>query len=449
MSAPTKKTVAYAAGALLLAVALYFWLRPAAATGPDPVLVRPTRGEFVVRVVSTGELEAKNSVRVTGPGRLRAARIYSVKIEDIVPEGTVVTQGDFIASLDRSEIAERIRNEELDVEESRTSFVQTQLDTALDLRKARDAVAKAAFAAQRRRLDLDQSAYEAPAVIEQAGLELKAAHMDQEQAELALELALIRARTQMRERAANLADDEADLDFLQSVADEFTIYAPQNGMVIYTREKGRRLGKGATVGTREAVVATLPDLRRMLSRTYVNEVDIRRVRPGQHVEVGLDAFPDRPLTGRVTQVANIGEPHPSSDAKVFEVEIVIDQVDSLLRPAMTTSNAIVVERLPDVLSLPLEALHSQGDSLTFVYLRRGAQLVRRQIRTGQTNANAVVISEGLTADDQVYLSLPPLGDDAPPLEALPAAPALRLGQRASPSSLGSSSPAAAGPTAGR
>ena len=45
----------------------------------------------------------------------------------------------------------------------------------------------------------------------------------------------------------------------------------------------------------------------MLSKTYINEVDVRRVRPGQIVEIGLDAFPDKKLTGKVIRVANVGE----------------------------------------------------------------------------------------------------------------------------------------------
>jgi HlyD family secretion protein len=59
----------------------------------------------------------------------------------------------------------------------------------------------------------------------------------------------------------------------------------------------------------------------MISVTYVNEIDISKVRPGQKVTLGIDAFPEKQLEGEVIAVANIGQALPRSDAKVFEVRI--------------------------------------------------------------------------------------------------------------------------------
>src|SRR5690606_12070834 len=111
------------------------------------------------------------------------------------------------------------------------------------------------------------------------------------------------------------------------------------------------------------IVATLPDLSKMLSKTYVNEVDIRKVKPGQEVEIGFDAFPDKKLKGKVAKVANVGEQRPNSDAKVFEVEIEVFGTDPLLKPGMTTSNKIITKTIENALYIPLECLHSQYDSI--------------------------------------------------------------------------------------
>ena len=67
----------------------------------------------------------------------------------------------------------------------------------------------------------------------------------------------------------------------------------------------------------------------MISKTYVNEIDVSKVKAGQKVEIIVDAFPERSYTGTVTSVANIGEQLPNADAKVFEVLIkVMDQIRS-------------------------------------------------------------------------------------------------------------------------
>jgi HlyD family secretion protein len=115
----------------------------------------------------------------------------------------------------------------------------------------------------------------------------------------------------------------------------------------------------------------------------------------------------------VVSVANVGEQKPNSDAKVFEVNIEVFEADTTLRPAMTTSNDIVADVITDALYVPLESLHSQGDSISFVYLRRGMDISRQQVKAGKANANEIVITEGLEEGDQVYLSIPQQGKDRP------------------------------------
>ena len=165
------------------------------------------------------------------------------------------------------------------------------------------------------------------------------------------------------------------------------------------------------------VVATLPDLRKMISRTYVNEVDIRSVRAGQSVSIGLDAFPDKKLTGRIIDVANVGEQRPNSDAKVFMVNIEINESDTTLRPSMTTSNRILAEKVEDVLFIPLECLHNQGDSLTYVIRKDGLSFRRQQVEIGKTNANDAIVLQGVDEGDQLYLSIPQ-GVESSPLTLL-------------------------------
>lgn len=155
-------------------------------------------------------------------------------------------------------------------------------------------------------------------------------------------------------------------------------------------------------------MATLPDLTTMQSITYVNEVDIRRVKVGQKVELGMDAFPDKKYTGEVTKVANVGQQRPNSDAKVFEVVIEVNESDPVLRPSMTSSNSIIADQLNEVMYVPLEAVNVENDSINYVYLRNG---VKQEVLLGMTNANDVVIEKGLNEGDYVYLNTPNWGEN--------------------------------------
>jgi HlyD family secretion protein len=74
---------------------------------------------------------------------------------------------------------------------------------------------------------------------------------------------------------------------------------PKSGMVIYHREwNGSRRTVGSSISPWDLTVATLPDLSSMMSRTYVNEIDVSKVKAGQDVRIGVDAFPERQYTGR-------------------------------------------------------------------------------------------------------------------------------------------------------
>ncbi len=148
----------------------------------------------------------------------------------------------------------------------------------------------------------------------------------------------------------------------------------------------------------------------MNSNTYVNEVDIRRISEGQKVEIGLDAFPDKKLTGRVTKVANVGEQRPNSDAKVFQVTVEIDAIDDNLRPGMTTSNKIITNVIENAIFVPLEALHVFQDSVTYVFKKEGMSYQKQEVFVGETNANHAQINLGLSSGQSVYLSIPESSD---------------------------------------
>jgi HlyD family secretion protein len=190
---------------------------------------------------------------------------------------------------------------------------------------------------------------------------------------------------------------------MTNVLKKFDVRAPASGMVIYKRDwDGTKRTAGTEINPWDLAVATLPDLSTMISMTYVNEIDISKIKPQQQVRVGVDAFPDKRFTGVVTEVANVGQQLPNTDAKVFEVKIELNENDTVLRPSMTTSNEIVTQVLDSVLFVPLEAVHA-NDSLTFVYTRSGEKQI---VVLGESNENHIIVEQGLHRGDKIYLSLP-------------------------------------------
>ncbi len=402
-----KKKLIIGAGVLLAVIVSIWFLTRGGADEFGEILVEAKKGTFKVEITTTGELEAENSVKILGPSGLRAARLWQVKIDHIVDEGTVVGKGDYIARLDQSELGDNIQNRQNELQQSLSKYTQTKLDTALELRAARDELVNLKYAVEEKDIILSQSQFEPPATIKQAEIDLEKAKRGYDQARENYLLKSQKAVAQMQEAAAELAEDQNKLDFLEELRQGFTILAPEPGMLVYSRDwDGAKKGIGSSIQAYDPVVATLPDLSSMISKTFVNEVDIRSISRGQNVDVGLDAFPEKKLTGKVTNVANIGEQKPNSDSKVFQVSILINESDTTLRPAMTSSNSIIAEVIPDVVFVPLECLHSQGDSITYVVKRDGLSYIKQEVVVGKTNANEAILEDGITEGDKLYLSIP-------------------------------------------
>jgi RND family efflux transporter MFP subunit len=374
----------------------------------DNVLIATVKkGDFKVTVTTSGELRATKFVKITGPANAQAANQWNMKIQTLVPEGTVVKVGDVVAELDRTAIGTRMTELGTSLQKAQAQYEQADLDSTLNLSKAREDIKLMELAVEEKRLAREQAQYEAPTMKRQAEIDYEKAQRAFEQAKKDYVTKVSQARAKMREVAAERDRFQNQIRLVQEVMLGFTIKAPAMGMVIYEKEwNGKKRTSGSQIWAGDPTVATLPDLSQMESQTYVNEIDIRKIAVGQVVELSLDSDPSKRYTGKITNVANVGEQRPNTDAKVFEVKVVLTESDTTLRPGMTTSNRIETARLPNVLYIPIEAV-STDSGITVAYTRDGSRTTKQEIETGTMSDDEVVVLRGLDEGDRVMLTPPP------------------------------------------
>ncbi len=390
---------------VVIVISLIVYSAASESDGSLKLTTKVVKGDFEIIVNVTGELKAEKSVEIKAPAKLRSRnlRIRTIKIQNLVPEGTVVDSGDWVATLDRSEADNTLKDILDALEKDQSAYTKSKLDTTIQLRQLRDDLINLRFNMEEQGIALEQSQYEPPATIRQAQINLDKAKRAFEQASENYFLKEQQAKADMTTVKINLDRQERKRDEMVIVLENFDIYAPASGMVIYKKDwNGQKRTVGSEINTWDLTVATLPDLATLVSITYVNEIDISKIKVGQEVRVGVDAFPDKLFTGSVITVANIGEQLPNTDAKVFEVLIRLNASDPVLRPSMTTSNQIVISTLPDVMYIPIEALHA-NDSISFVYATNHS---RQIVIPGKSNENSIVIEQGLSEGDLVYLNIP-------------------------------------------
>ena len=104
---------------IVVVSSLLWWFVSSKSDTVSSLIVTPKKGAFRVSVTVTGELRAKTSTDIMGPQGMQAVGIYQMKIANLVPEGTTVKPGDFVAEIDKTEISGKIREAQLAIQKSR------------------------------------------------------------------------------------------------------------------------------------------------------------------------------------------------------------------------------------------------------------------------------------------------------------------------------------------
>ncbi|WP_438973009.1 efflux RND transporter periplasmic adaptor subunit [Polaribacter sp.] len=364
------------------------------------------KGTFISEVITSGEAQSTSLKKINGPENLRKFKLRDIKIQDLVPEGSIVKVGDYVARLDPTGVNEQIIDARINLENALSKYTQQQLDTTLTLKEERNAIKDLSFNMEQTRLELKQSIYEPPATTKKLEINLEKSERDLRERKENYKIKKRQANAKMVEVGNEVSKIKKKLNNLLELLKSFTIYSDGNGMITYFKNwDGSKKKVGSTISPWNPTVASLPDLTKMESKTYANEVDIRKIKKGLPVKVGFDAFPDIEIPGIVTDVANVGENKRGSDIKVFQVMIKLNETNENIRPGMTTSNKIETFQKKNVLSIPLECIFS-SDTITYVFQKKGFSIIKKEVKIGNSNNDAIIIQEGLSENDIVYLNKP-------------------------------------------
>jgi len=159
-----------------------------------------------------------------------------------------------------------------------------------------------------------------------------------------------------------------------------------------------------------AAIAELPDATTLRISARVDETERGRLAPKQTVTVQLNAIPDRQFTGHIERIGAIASMDFSSGWPItrnFTLEIVLDQTDPRFKPGISGQVTVVVDRVPDALTIPAQALFQKsGQNVAYVW--QGSQFEERDIEVGRRSGDKIMIARGVHAGEQVALKDPTL-----------------------------------------
>jgi HlyD family secretion protein len=372
-----------------------------------------TRGEFVSWLQLRAEVKAARALTLRAPMESGELRIVS-----LLPTGSVVAAGDTVAEFDASTIARTVDEKRTEVNGLAADIEKAQAEAATREAESVTAETTARFEVERTRLDY--SGRDVLSRVEAEQLRLKVLDAEQKLLEAAAKLASVRAESRATLAATLQKRDKArrDLERAQTQLTSLRLMAPAPGSLtvmlnMRTQQPWQPFKPGDQVWP-GAEIGTLPDASSLYVVARLDEVERGRLTVGQSATVRAEALPDRELKARVQTISRLakadftgGFPPPRN----FDLTATLDEADARLRPGLTVTLRISVDRLRDAVTVPADAVFERGGE-EVVYVMVSGRPRERRITVDRRSDARVVVRRGVTPGEQVALVDPTVEENA-------------------------------------
>jgi HlyD family secretion protein len=448
-------------GGIIALLALSSFLIASYAQGNLPWLDRrPMRERYRVREAFRTDLAPV----LNAPGRLESAKrtVIRCQLENIaglttggastmltvLPEGTHVKHGDVLATFDKSNYEEMLRQQEITVEQAKASRLQASLNVEiaqLAVSEYRDGIVEetlkgmeGSLALARSNLSLaadhlnwtakmNEKGYLSVAAIVsekfsvsqmQFAVDKQLWAMDlfqrftQPKTEKTLERQVTSAQTTLANEELRLQRQLDRLKALTKQVEYCTVRAPHDGVLYYYKNPNSRgrnqvvIEEGMSVRQRQELFY-LPDLSEVEVQMALNESVVNRVRIGMKTKIRFEALPDLELDGEVVTISQFpaAPGRDGEDFRYFLSRVKIDKSDPGLTPGMSTRIDVLLSGRRNVVAVPLQAIQSVGGK-KFCYVVHEEGLERRLVELGQDTTALVEIKAGVKEGELVVLNPP-------------------------------------------
>lgn len=360
------------------------------------------QGTFFIDIYEEGEIEAINSINISSPNI--PWRFGNLKISNIVTDGTEVKKGDTLITFDPSEVRKAILDYEDRLIVSNAELEKMLAQHELEMEELNADLEVTRISHEITRMQLESAAHESDIKRREIKLNLDKADISLDRAKEQIDNRRKIQVEEVKQKRLSIRQDEERLEEAYRTLDKLYVIAPSPGIAIISRNwsTDNKFQLGDQCWSSQQLIQ-LPDLSTLKAKVNINEVDIAQVTKGLKVQVRPDAFSDSTFTGYVATVANLAQNKDNnSNIKVFPVEIIINEFNKDLLPGLTVSCRIIVDEIPDVKYVPLEALHVTGDK-SFVFKKTVGGYDKVEVQTGRSNSDYVIIESGLGKHDRVAL----------------------------------------------
>jgi multidrug efflux pump subunit AcrA (membrane-fusion protein) len=366
--------------------------------------LRVSEQPFVITMLAEGELQAVESTSITPPAGNRNPRT----IAWLAPNYGAVKQGDLVARFDVSDAERGALESGIDLTKVDLQVLskERELERLLaELGGEMDIIEIEKIMAQQFTVE-DTLAYSRFEIIDATRdrelLDYRVDHLENKR-----ETYSDRQNAEIDVLDAVRATHESENQQHQRLLDHSEVRAPHDGFIVYEKNWwGLQVDVGTTVFPGNKI-ASIPNLDKMEAVLKVQETEAVGLARGQQVDLVIDAYPDRPLTGSVTGISATAQPiEQDNPVKYFTVTVGLDQADpDWITPGAQVKAKIHISQINDAIAIPNQALFREQDQDWVLILNRNG-FDRRKVTLGTRGANRSQITGGLKTGDEIALYLP-------------------------------------------
>jgi multidrug efflux pump subunit AcrA (membrane-fusion protein) len=398
MKADRKQKALAALAALALSSAGLYALVHSAKKTPVLPTFQVKRGEFLDVIQFRGELKAMKSQTIIAP-----ANAGDLQILKITPDGTQVKEGDVVVQFDPTQTQQNLAQYQSTLKSSQAEIEQIRAQGRLTVEQDTTALVKARYNLAVAKLDASKSEVVSKIEGEEANLKVADAEQALRQAETQLksDQSVDLSAIDSKKQASKKADYDAERARKSLAA--MTLNAPASGTISLLK-----IWHNGSETIFKAGERAWPDASSLRVTARVDETERGRLAVSQPVTVLLDAIADRQFTGKVECIGTIassdfsaGWPFPRN----FDIEIALDQSDPRLKPGMTVQATVIVDRIPDAITISAQASFVKSGQ-TVVYLWNGSAFEEHPIQIERRSRDRILVASGLREGDLVSLKDP-------------------------------------------
>lgn len=367
------------------------------------------KGDFLVMVRARGELRARHSVQITAPVNVPELRIVWVA----APSGEV-KEGEVVVRFDPSSARQQLQEKDASLKQAQASLDQAIAQARITSEADQRDLASARYTVERARLEASKVEIVSAIQGEESRIDLSLAEKKLRVQEATVTLHEVSDKAKIASLERQREQAQADVDLTKQRLAQMEIKAPLSGIIVYlpNYSQGWMNAKPFKVGDQVwpgAAVAEVPDLKTLEMEGKIEEIDRGRVKQGDDVKVRVDSLPELTLPGKLQQLSLLTqlswEWPPTS---TFRGYAPVEKPDPRLRPGMNGTMDVVVQRIPNAISIPAKALFTKhGKAVVYVAEKNGYRLVQVEVLARNPDEIAV---KGLPAGVMVSLTDPEVKD---------------------------------------